>query len=65
MPLIAKSTGSTKTKEKWKVFTLHGKEIFAYTIRGEIEDEEEATISLLAYENHCRKSAIHTHTERR
>lgn len=59
----AKSTDSTKIKEEWKVFTLHGKELFAYTIRGEGEDEEKATIGLLAYENHCRKAAIHVHKE--
>ena len=65
MLLTAKSTDSTKVKEKWKFFTLHGKELFAYTVRDEGEDEEEATIALLAYENHCRKSSIRVHTERR
>lgn len=29
------------------------------------EDEEEATISLLAYENHCKKSAIYVTLEMR
>ena len=29
------------------------------------EDEEEATISLLAYENHCNKSAIYVTLEMR
>lgn len=52
-----------KEKELWKVFTKGGKELWSYTLRGEGEDEEEATIGLLAYENHCRKSAIHVHTE--
>jgi len=61
----AKNTDSTKGKELWKVFTKNGKELFSYTVRGEGEDEEEATIALLAYENHCRKSSIHVHTERR
>ena len=49
MSLIAKSTDSTKKKELWKVFRKNRKELFAYTVRGEGEDEEEATISLLAY----------------
>ena len=50
-------------KKEWKVFTKNGKEIFAYTVYGEGEDEQEATIALLAYENHCRKTSIHVHTE--
>lgn len=33
----------------WKVFEHNGKELFAYTLFGEGEDEEEATIALLAY----------------
>lgn len=53
----AKSTDSTK--KEWKVFTKNGKELWSYTILGEGEDEQEATIALLAYEQHCRKSAIH------
>lgn len=66
MSLIAKSTGSTKKKELWKVFRKNRKELFAYTVRGEGEDEEEeATISLLAYENHCRKKDIHVMLEMR
>lgn len=50
----AKSTDFTKKKE-----------LFSYTVRGEGEDEEEATISLLAYENHCNKSAIYVTLEMR
>lgn len=50
----AKSTDFTKKKE-----------LFAYTVRGEGEDEEEATISLLAYENHCKKSDIYVTLEMR
>ena len=65
MPLIAKSTDSTKKKELWKVFRKNRKELFAYTVRGEEEDEEEATISLLVYENHCRKKDIHVMLEMR
>lgn len=61
---IAKSTDSTKKKELWKVFRKNRKELFAYTVRGEREDEE-ATISLLAYENHCRKKDIHVMLEMR
>ena len=61
----AKSTDFTKKKELWKVFRKHRKELFAYTVRGEGEDEEEATISLLAYENHCNKSAIYVTLEMR
>lgn len=61
----AKSMVSTKRREEYKVFTKDGKELFAYTVRGEGEDEEEATVTLLAYENHCRKSSIHIHKEMR
>lgn len=64
MQNIVKSTACINhEKELWKVFTKGGKELWSYTLRGEGEDEEEATIGLLAYENHCRKSAIHVHTE--
>lgn len=62
---IAKSTGSTKQKELYKVFRKNRKELLAYTVRGEGEDEEEATISLLAYENDCKPSDIHTTLEMR
>ena len=65
MSLIAKSTDSTKKKELWKVFRKNREELFAYTVRGEGEDEEEATISLLVYENHCRKKDIHVMLEMR
>lgn len=47
------------------MFRKNRKELFAYTVRGEGEDEEEATISLLAYENHCNKSAIYVTLEMR
>ncbi len=47
----------------WKVFEHNGKELFAYTLFGEGEDEEEATIALLAYENHCRPESIHVRKE--
>ena len=60
----AKSTDSTNPQQRlWKVFYKDGKELFRYTAKEEGEDEEEATIALLAYENHCRKSSIHTHLE--
>lgn len=65
MSLIAKSTDSTKKKELWKVFRKNRKELFAYTVRGEGEDEEEATISLLAYENHYLEKDIHVMLEMR
>lgn len=65
MSLIAKSTDSTKKKELWKVFRKNRKELFAYTVRGEGEDEEEATISLLAYEIHCLEKDIHVMLEMR
>ena len=61
----AKTTDFTKKKELWKVFRKNRKELFACTVRGEGEDEEEATISLLAYENHCNKSAIYVTLEMR
>ena len=59
----ARNTGSIKPHVEYKVFTKDGKELFAYTVYGEGEDEEEATIGLLAYENHCQKSSIHVHRE--
>lgn len=66
MQNIVKSTDSTNhIKELWKVFTKDGKEIFSYTIRGEVEDEEECTKQLLAYEKHCHHDQIHVHTEMR
>lgn len=61
----AKSTDFTKKKELWKVFRKNRKELFAYTVRGEGEDKEEATISLLACDNHCDKSAIYVTLEMR
>lgn len=61
MPHTVKSTDCTK--KQYKVFAKEGKELFAYTVEGEGEDEMEATISLLAYENHCKPSAIHVHRE--
>lgn len=48
-----------------EVALICNEELFAYTVRGEGEDEEEATISLLAYENHCNKSAIYVTLEMR
>lgn len=47
------------------MFRKHRKELFAYTVRGEGKEEEEATISLLAYENHCKKSDIYVTLEMR
>ena len=38
---------------KWKVFKLNGEELCAYTLFGEFNGEEEATIELLAAENNC------------
>lgn len=37
----------------------------AEAVFGEGADEEEATIALLAYENHCYPEAIHVHKEMR
>lgn len=56
---------TNRMKEPWKIFTNNGKELFAYTIRGEGEDEEECTKQLLAYENDCHPDQIHVHTEMR
>ena len=63
MAPTAKSMDSIKRREQYKVFTKDGKELFAYTVHDEGEEEEEATISLLAYENHCQKCSIHVHRE--
>ena len=55
-------------KEKWctwEVLEYNGKELFAYTLFGEGEEEEEATIALLAYENRCSPASIHVHMELR
>ena len=49
----------------WKVFEYRGKELFAYTQAEEFEGEEESTLRLLAYENHCEIGSIHIHTEMR
>lgn len=65
MRLTAKSTGFTKKKELYKVFRKHRKELGAYTVRGEGEDEEAATKALLAYENRCKPSDIYTTLELR
>lgn len=66
MQNTVKSMDCTKhAEELWKVFTKDSKELFSYTIRGEAEDEEECTIQLLAYENHCHPNQIHVHTEMR
>ena len=54
-----------ESKRLWKVFTYKGKELFAYTIFDEGEDEQEATIALLAYENLCQPESIHVHKELR
>ena len=39
----------------------HGKTRTSLSV--EDEEEEEATIALLAYENHCRPESIHVHKE--
>ena len=45
--------------EKWKVFTTpDGREVGAYTSRGEFEGEEEATRQLTAYENDLQPEQI-------
>lgn len=49
----------------WKVFEYQGKEIFAYTLPEEVEEEEESTLRILAAENHCRVESIHVHNELR
>lgn len=41
-------------KEPWKVFKRGGKELFAYTVRGESSGEEEATRKQLAEEQGCK-----------
>lgn len=50
--------GSRKAKEAWLIFTLDGKEIAAYSIKGTFSGELEATKDLLAFENHCPKEEI-------
>ena len=52
--------------EAWKVFkTQDGRELCAYTVRGESEGEERATILLKAYENGLEPEAIITAIEER
>ena len=51
----AKGKGRT---EPWKIFKKDGKELFAYTVRGEGEEEEAATKKLLADENNCSPEDI-------
>ena len=50
-------------KKEYKVFTKNGRELFSYSVDEEGEDEEEATIRLLAYENHCHVRSVHVHKE--
>lgn len=38
-------------KRKWVVFFFGGRELLRYTLIGEGEDEREATIQMLAWEN--------------
>lgn len=49
----------------WKVFTLDGKELLAYTVREEFPGEEKATKKMLAYENGCQPEDIQTRIEYR
>lgn len=49
----------------WKVFEYQGREIFAYTLPEEFEEEEECTLKVLAAENHCHIESIHVHNELR
>lgn len=50
----------------WKTFRLNGKLLAAYTMKDSYPEEEEATLGLLAYENHCSTDdiavAIENHT---
>ncbi len=57
-PGKAHGTASPQTKEPWKVFKKGGKELFAYTLRGEGAEEEEATKRTLADENGCKPEDI-------
>lgn len=43
---------------EWKTFRLNGRLLAAYTMKDSFLDEEEATLGLLAYENHCRTDDI-------
>ena len=52
-------------KEPWKVFKLGGKELFAYTVRGESSGEEEATRKQLAEEQGCKIEDIKVSKENR
>ena len=45
-------------KKLWVVFTLHEREICAYTAEETFAGELESTIGLLAYENGCSESEI-------
>ena len=64
MQNTAKSTGSTKKRKLWKVFRKNRKQIYAYPMPDD-KEEEEATIALLAFENNCRKRDIHVMLEMR
>ena len=44
--------------EKWKVFTLNGKELCSYTIYGTFDGEEQATKELLAFEHNTEPEKI-------
>ena len=53
--------------ELWKVFkdSKTGKELFAYTLRGTFEGEEQATRELLAFEKGIPAEQIRAEIERR
>jgi len=52
-------------KEPWKVFKRGGKELFAYTVRGEGTEEESETRRTLAEENGCKPEDIDVVQEER
>ena len=64
-PAKKEQTKEDDGKELWKVFKRGGKELFAYTVRGESSDEEENTRRVLAEEQGCKIEDITVSKETR
>ena len=61
----AKARTLLRKKNSGRCSGRTGKSSLLIPSEGEGEDEEEATISLLAYENHCLEKDIHVMLEMR
>lgn len=62
---IVEEEEATSKLELWKVFSIDGKEVCAYTLLGEGVDEEAATLDLLAAEHGISPDGIKVYVEER